>query len=55
MWTSTLAVDAHLVLEPSVGFRNDRGKAPLFADLDFLDEVNAIRVFGSVAMGVAGL
>jgi hypothetical protein len=47
-----LAVDAHLVLEASVRFGDHGSKAPLFADFDFLEEVDAVRVFGSVAMGM---
>jgi hypothetical protein len=50
-----LAVDADPVLEPSVGFRNDGGKAPTFGGFDFLDEVDAVRVIGSVEKSAEGL
>jgi hypothetical protein len=43
-----LSVDANAVLEPSVSFRNDGGEAPSFGGLDLLDEVDAVRVVGSV-------
>ena len=50
-----LAVDADPVLEPSVGFRNDGGKAPTAGGLDLLDEVDAVRVVGSVEKSAEGL
>ena len=37
-----MAVDSDLVFEATVGFSNDRRKAPASVDLDFLDEVDAI-------------
>jgi hypothetical protein len=50
-----LAVDANAVLEPSVGFRNNGGKAPTAGGLDLLDEVDAVRVIGSVEKCAEGL
>ena len=50
-----LAVDANAVLEPSVGFRNDGGKALAAGGLDLFDEVDAVRVIGSVKKGTEGL
>jgi hypothetical protein len=50
-----LAVDADSVLEPSVCFRNDGGEAPSVGGLDFLDEVDAVRVVGSVEKCSEGL
>jgi hypothetical protein len=43
-----LAVDSDAVFEPSIGFRNDGSKAPSFGGFDLLDEVDAVRVVGSV-------
>jgi hypothetical protein len=43
-----LAVDSDAVFEPSIGFRNDGSKAPSFGGFDLFDEVDAVRVVGSV-------
>jgi hypothetical protein len=43
-----LAVDSDAVFEPSIGFRNDGSKAPSFGGFDLLEEVDAVRVVGSV-------
>jgi len=48
-------VDAHAVFETTVGLRNDGRKTPSVIDFDLLDEVNPVRVIGSVQKGTAGL
>ena len=50
-----LAVDAHLVLEPAVRFRDDRSETPSCRGFDFLDEVDALRVVGSIEKSAEGL
>ncbi len=50
-----LVVDADAILEPSVGFRNDRCEAPPVSSFDLLDEIDAVRVVGSVEKCAEGL
>jgi hypothetical protein len=50
-----LAVDANPVLESAISFGDNRRKTLAVIDLDFLDEVDAIRVVGCVEQGAAEL
>ncbi len=50
-----LAVDADFVFQTTVRFGNDGRKTPGVIDFDLLDEVDAIRVIGSVERGAVGL
>jgi hypothetical protein len=43
-----LVVDADAILEPSVGFGNDRCESPPASSFDLLDEIDAVRVIRSV-------
>jgi hypothetical protein len=48
-----LAVDADAIREPAVGFGNVGRRVPRITHFDFLDEVDAVGVFGNVAARVA--
>jgi len=48
-------VDPHLVLEPSIGFRDNGRKAAASVQFDFLDEVYAVSVIGAFLRVRAGI
>jgi hypothetical protein len=51
----SLPIDADAIFEASVGFMNDGSEAPSLGGFDLLDEVDAVRVVGSVEKSPSGL